>query len=49
MFILIGFIIILLLVFLTFEPKLDTIIINGKKKKIVWYNSGNGRNWMFLI
>ena len=48
MYIFIVLIIILLLGFLMLDPKLDYIVVSGKKKRILWYNSSNGRNWIFL-
>ena len=44
-------VVILLLIaifYLIYDPSFDVIIINGKKKWIMWYDTANGRNWVFL-
>lgn len=47
--ILIAFIVVpLVLLYTTFDPKFDTIMVGGKKRRIMWYNGRDGRNWTFL-
>lgn len=49
--ILIALIVILLLLlylYIALDPEFDTIVINGKKRRIIWYNGRDGRDWTFL-
>lgn len=50
MFFALNFIILLcvLLGIIIFEPRFDTIIIDGKEVEIMWYNSRNGRDWIVI-
>ena len=38
----------LVLLYIAFDPTFDTIIVDGKKRRIMWYNDRDGRNWTFL-
>lgn len=40
--------IVVLLLYVVFDPKFDTIVIGDKKRIIMWYNGREGRNWTFL-
>lgn len=47
--ILIALIVVLLvLLYITFDPKFDTIVVKGKERRIMWYNGRDGRNWILL-
>lgn len=48
MYIILGIVIVLLILYRIFEPSLDYIVVDGKKKRIIWYNTTNGRDWTFL-
>lgn len=37
-----------LIIIVIYDPYFDTIYVNGRKRTIMWYNSANGRTWMFL-
>lgn len=42
-------IILLWAILVCFDPKLDWIMVEGKKKRILWYNNLDGeREWFFL-
>ena len=40
--------IVVLLLYIVFDPKFDTIVVGGKERRIIWYNGMDGRNWTFL-
>ena len=47
--ILIALIVVLLvLLYIAFDPKFDTIVVEGEERRIMWYNGRDGRNWIFL-
>ena len=31
-----------------YEPRIDTIVINGERRMILWYTSGEERAWILL-
>ena len=41
-------VVILVLLYIDFDPKFDTIVVGGKERRIMWYNGRDGRNWTFL-
>lgn len=47
----IAFIIVLIIILFlcsVFNPKFDTIVVRGKRRKIMWYNGKDGRDWIFV-
>lgn len=41
-------VVLLVLLYIAFDPKFDTIVVGDKKRRIMWYNGRDGRNWTFL-
>lgn len=41
-------ILICLVILVVYNPSFDVILVNNKKRPIMWYNSANGRTWIFL-
>jgi len=41
-------VVLLVLLYIAFDPKFDTIVVGGKERRIMWYNGRDGRNWTFL-
>lgn len=37
-----------LIIIVVYDPSFDVIYVNGRRRPIMWYNSTNGRTWMFL-
>lgn len=41
-------VVLLVLLYIFFDPKFDTIVVGGKERRIMWYNGRDGRYWIFL-
>lgn len=40
--------ILLAFIYIAFDPRFDTVVVGGKKRRILWYDGRDGRNWVFL-